>query len=114
MKNTYYIAKGSKFIDSPYLNELPVKHVYPRQSECDLVGRYKGNKKIDKFGMYQKFVPSRMFPIRQNSWICFSSKEKAEEFIVYMVDEITKDERFSIEMKKEIIKYINTFKIVKK
>ena len=114
METTYYIAKGNKFIDSPYLNELPIKYVYPHQSECDMIGRYKGKKQLDKFGMYQKFIPSRMFPIRQNSWTCFSTHENAKDFIEYMQNEINKDERFSSEIKTEILKYINTFKIVKK
>lgn len=103
---TIYIYKGSKKVDSFYLNELPIKNVHYLDKKVS-----EQFFEVDNFGFFQRLVPSRMFPVRENSCIFFKTFEEAQQYINHAKESIENDERFSERIKNELIKYLNTFKI---
>ena len=99
-----YLYKGSKKVDSFYLNALPIKFVHylnKTKKETDL--------QVDEFGFFQRVVYSEMFPIRLNSCIYFNSLEQAKDYINDAINSISLDERFNDDLKLLLIKYVNSF-----
>ena len=106
---TYYIMKGSKKVDSFYLNELPLKYIHyldkkPKEQFFE----------VDKFGFFERLIPLKMFPVRQNSAIFFKELSEANDYINHAKESIKNDERFCERIKNELLKYIETFKIAEK
>lgn len=106
---TYYIVKGTKKVDSFYLNEFPVKFV-------NEMNKNKNENKIevDDLGFFKRLTPLKMFPIRQNSCIFFKELNEAINYIEYAKESIINDDRFCERIKTELINYINTLQITKK
>jgi hypothetical protein len=105
---TYYITKGTKKVDSFYLNEFPVKFVHQLNKNT------KENKiEVDNLGFFQRLTPLKMFPIRKNSNIFFKEFSEAKNYIDYAKETIKKDERFCERIKTELLNYINTLQIIK-
>ena len=105
---TYYITKGSKKVDSFYLNEYPVKFI-------NEINKNKSENKIevDNLGFFQRLTPLKMFPIRQNSNIFFNEFSEAKNYIEYAKETIKNDERFCERIKTELLNYIDTLQITK-
>jgi hypothetical protein len=104
---TYYIIKGSKKVDSFYLNELPVKFVH-----CLNKNKKENDFEVDNLGFFQRLTPLKMFPIRQNSNIFFKEFTEAKNYIEYAKQSIKNDDRFCERIKTELLNYIETFKII--
>jgi len=106
METYFYITKGSKKLDSFYLNEFPIKYVHYLNK--------KSNEqffKVDDFGFFERLMPCRMFPIRENSAVIFKEIKEAQDYIDHAKESIKNDDRFCERIKNELLKYIETFKI---
>ena len=108
-KETFYIVKGSKPVDSFYLNELPTKHVWYGDVKDKSLHKYK-----DHLNQVELPVPSKMFPIRKNSWMVFNSKKDAEDYLKHAEKSIKSDKRFKPHIKDSLLKYLKGMKIVSK
>ncbi len=91
MNTSFYIYKGKNKVDSFYLNELPIK--FDRE----------GNEKV---------IPLKMFPQRKNSCILFYTENEALGYIANAILSIHNDERFSLEVKRLLISYVCSFKVL--
>lgn len=105
---TYYITKGTKKVDSFYLNEYPVKFI-------NEINKNKSENKIevDNLGFFKRLTPLKMFPIRKNSNIFFQEFSEAQNYIQYAKESIKNDDRFCEIIKSELLNYINTLQITK-
>jgi hypothetical protein len=103
---SYYIMKGSKKVDSFYLNELPIKHVHYLDKKVS-----EQFFEVDNLGFFERLIPLRMFPIRQNSAIFFKELSEAQDYLNHAKESIKNDERFCERIKNKLLKYIETFKI---
>lgn len=104
---TYYIIKGTKKVDSFYLNDFPVKFVHYLNKN-----KKENYFKVDNLGFFQRLTPLKMFPVRQNSNIFFKEFTEAKNYIEYAKESIKNDERFCERIKTELLNYIETFKII--
>lgn len=103
---TYYITKGTKKVDSFYLNEFPINFIHETKKTK------KENKiHVDNLGFFQRLTPLKMFPIRNNSNIFFKEFTEAKNYIEYAKESIKNDNRFCERIKTELLNYIETFKI---
>lgn len=110
--NTYYIYKGTRKVDSFYLNELPIKfvhHLKATKTEIKLIESKSIT--VDDFGFFRRITPSQMFPIRKNSCIFFNSLDSANEYIHKAIVSITYDDRFTFFEKEFLIKYLQSFTV---
>ena len=103
---TYHIIKGTKKVDSFYLNELPIKYVHYLDKKVS-----EQFFEVDNLGFFERLAPSRMFPTRQNSAIYFNELSEATDYIKRAKKSIKNDKRFCEKIKNELLKYIETFKI---
>jgi hypothetical protein len=88
-----YLYKGSKKVDSFYLNAFPLKQYYCKKECC----------------IREKVIFNQMFPIRLNSCIYFNSLEDAKDYIDDAINSIYLDERFNDDLKLLLIKYVSSF-----
>lgn len=102
----YYIYKGSKKVDSFYLNEFPIKFIHESNKTKKEV-----HLKVDEIGFFRRIYPSQMFPIRKNSCIFFTTLKEATDYIINSVSSIELDERFSLIEKEILISYLQSLKI---
>jgi hypothetical protein len=103
---SYYIFKGSKRVDSFYLNEMPIKFVHylnKTKKEVDL--------EVDEFGFFQRVVYNRMFPIRLNSCIWFPTEKEGLDYISNAINSVSLDDRFSSSVKDSLVSYLGSFKV---
>jgi hypothetical protein len=96
----YAIFSGDKKLSSVYLNDLGYTDKY--------VGR--DDKDADRFGMKKTPAPRKLFVFRDNSWISFKSKEDAINKIDEWKEDINKDDRYTDEIKKSLIKSAENLK----
>ena len=101
-----HIYKGSKKVDSFYLNSLPIKFIHcsrKTDKDKDLV--------VDSLGFFERVVYSEMFPIRKNSCIYFNSKIEATNYINKAIDSVSNDERFSSYVRDCLLSYLSSFTV---
>ena len=102
----YYIYKGSRKVDSFYLNSFPFKYVHyldKKINEKDL--------EVDDFGFLLRPKFSEMFPIRKNSCIYFQTETEAIEYLNNATESIKTDDRFNNKTKEQLLNYLRTFKV---
>ena len=95
-------------LDSFYLNDLGYKDVHisdAKQIEID-------NQKTDKFNFIKRLAPNRIFSIKKNSWVLYETIDSAKEHIKKAIYDIENDDRYNDYIKKGLIKYANSLKIV--
>ena len=97
---SYAIFSGDKKLSSVYLNDLGYTDKY--------VGR--DDKDADRFGMKKIPAPRKLFVFRDNSWLSFKSKEDAMNKIDEWKENIDKDDRYTYEIKKSLIKSAENLK----
>jgi hypothetical protein len=107
MKTTFYITKGSKKVDSFYLNELPINFIHETKKKKNEL-----NFEVDNLGFFKRLAPQKMFPIRSNSNIFFKSVIEAKNYIDNAKKTILNDDRFCDRIKNELLNYTKTFKII--
>lgn len=102
----YYIYKGSQKLDSFYLSSFPAKFIHYLN---------KTNKEktlnVDSLGFFQRVKFSDMFPIRKYSCISFETEQKAKDYIEYAIISVNTDDRFSDELKIQLLHYLQIIKI---
>jgi len=104
----YTINKGSKKLDSFYLNDLDYKKIHYLNAKEKEVN----NQKKDNLNCICRVLPNRIFSKKQNMWCVYNSKKEAEETINDAIKSIRNDERYNDYIKNELIKYAKTLKIV--
>ena len=104
----YYIYKGSKKLDSFYLNSLPIKRIHYSDKTIKVKEK---DFKVDNLGFFQRVIYSQIFPIRKNSCICFNSESEAKDYINNAIIYIDTDDRFSLDVKIQLLHYLQSLKI---
>ena len=102
----YYIYKGNKKVDSFYLNDYPFNSIHKLNKKPS-----EKNLEVDSLGYFERFTPSKMFPIRKNSCIWFATESEAINYINNAKLSILNDNRFSLINKDIIVKYLESFTV---
>jgi hypothetical protein len=103
---TYYIYKGSKKLDSFHLNDYPIRRIH----YTDKTVKEK-DFKLDNLGFFERVIYNKIFPIRKNSCICFNSESEAKDYINHAIISINIDDRFSLDVKIQLLHYLQSLKI---
>ena len=105
----YTINKGGKKLGNFYMDDLGYKNIHILDAtKIEIEGQ-----ELDKFNMVCRFTPGSVFAIRKNSCIIYENIKEAQKTINDVIASIKKDYRYNEYIKNKMIKYVQSFKIVK-